>query len=300
MRHRLLIPAVLATTLAVVMLVFIGVLSLRHTPDTTAVPSSSPSASASTAPSASPTPTSSATTPTTPGATASTAGPSPGRTTPTGPPAVPRSLLGKDVEVIPTSQPVVALTFDAGSNVDGLPAILQALAGQKIRATFFLTGSFATRHPSAVRSIVAAGHRLGNHSATHPYFTQKTDAQIRTELTEGQRLILAAGGTDTRPLFRFPYGDRNARTIAAVNGAGYGAVRWTVDTLGWKGTSQGITVQQVIDRTLGAARAGEIVLMHVGSNPDDHTTLDAQALPAIIAGLRARGYHFVTLDALLG
>ena len=58
--------------------------------------------------------------------------------------------------------------------------------------------------------------------------------------------------------------------------------------------------QQVIDRTLGAARAGEIVLMHVGSNPDDHTTLDAQALPAIIAGLRARGYHFVTLDALLG
>lgn len=49
-----------------------------------------------------------------------------------------------------------------------------------------------------------------------------------------------------------------------------------------------------------AARSGEIVLMHVGSNPDDHTTFDAVALPAVISELRAEGYSFVTLDALTG
>jgi peptidoglycan/xylan/chitin deacetylase (PgdA/CDA1 family) len=49
-----------------------------------------------------------------------------------------------------------------------------------------------------------------------------------------------------------------------------------------------------------AARPGEIVLMHVGSNPDDHTTYDADALPQVISGLRAEGYLFVTLDALTG
>ena len=51
---------------------------------------------------------------------------------------------------------------------------------------------------------------------------------------------------------------------------------------------------------LAALRPGEIVLMHVGSNPDDHTTFHADALPQVISGLRARGYSFVTLDALNG
>ena len=51
-------------------------------------------------------------------------------------------------------------------------------------------------------------------------------------------------------------------------------------------------------RVLGALRPGEIVLMHVGSNPDDHSTLDADALPQLLSQLKARDYSFVTLDAL--
>jgi peptidoglycan/xylan/chitin deacetylase (PgdA/CDA1 family) len=90
----------------------------------------------------------------------------------------------------------------------------------------------------------------------------------------------------------------NSRVLGDVNGLGYAAVRWTVDSLGWEGTSGGQTVQAVVNRVLAAAQPGEIVLMHLGSNPDDGTTLDAAALPAIIDGLRARGYSFVTLQAL--
>jgi peptidoglycan/xylan/chitin deacetylase (PgdA/CDA1 family) len=55
----------------------------------------------------------------------------------------------------------------------------------------------------------------------------------------------------------------------------------------------------VTERVLAAAQPGEIVLMHVGSHPEDRSTLDADALPGIIAGLRQRGYTFITLDALL-
>jgi peptidoglycan/xylan/chitin deacetylase (PgdA/CDA1 family) len=51
---------------------------------------------------------------------------------------------------------------------------------------------------------------------------------------------------------------------------------------------------------LKAARPGEIVLMHVGAHPKDHSTLDADALPQVISGLRAKGYGFVTLEAVLG
>lgn len=213
---------------------------------------------------------------------------------------MPASLRGEDVEWIPTTASVVALTFDAGANADGLPAILTTLDTQGISATFFITGTFAAQYPDAIQAIVARGHRLGNHTATHPHLPALPDAAIVNQLTQAESQILAAGGTDPRPLFRFPYGDRNDHTIAVVNGAGYVAVRWTVDTLGWKGTTLGgITAQIVVDRTVAAARPGEIVLMHVGSNPDDHTTLDADALPAVIARLRELGYAFVTLDALL-
>jgi hypothetical protein len=105
-------------------------------------------------------------------------------------------------------------------------------------------------------------------------------------------------GADPWPWFRFPYGDYNAHAISVVNSTGFVPVGWTVDTLGWEGTSGGITAQTVLSRVLGSLRPGEIVLMHCGSNPDDHSTLDAAALPSVIQALQARGYSFVTLDAL--
>ena len=210
----------------------------------------------------------------------------------------PKWLLGHDWERIPTKKHVVALTFDAGSNAAGLPSIRHTLSARKVPATFFLTGWWARAYPMRARAL-AAGYRIGNHSMTHPHFTDLTNRQIRSQLTRAATAIRTTCGVSPRPLFRFPYGDRNKRTIAAVNDAGYVAVRWTVDTLGWEGTRAGITVRSVVRRVLDNLQPGEIVLMHVGANPDDHSTLDADALPQVISKLRARGYTFVTLNALL-
>ncbi|MBT2538361.1 polysaccharide deacetylase family protein [Arthrobacter sp. ISL-69] len=216
------------------------------------------------------------------------------------PPAAPfpAGLAGTDVEVVPGAGRSVALTFDAGGNAAGLPAILDTLAGAGIRGTFFLTGSWATANPAGVAAIVAGGHRVGNHSQTHPSFTGLSDSGIGDQLLGAEQAIQAAGA-DPRPLFRFPFGARDARTIAAVNNLGYVPVRWSVDTLGWKGTSGGVTAQQAADRALSALQPGEIVLMHIGSNPDDGSTLDADALPQMIDRMRQAGYGFITLDGLL-
>lgn len=214
------------------------------------------------------------------------------------PPAFPDALRNQDLTVIPGTGRVVALTFDAGANAAGLPKILATLSAKQVAATFFLTGNWAEANPAGVGQIVGAGHRVANHSMTHPGFTGLSDGQIGQQIRGAEQVILAAGG-DPRPLFRFPYGERDPRTIAAVNNLGYVAVRWTVDTLGWKGTSGGITAQAVADRTLAALQPGEIVLMHLGSNPDDGTILDADALPVLIDRVRAAGYGFVTLDALV-
>jgi peptidoglycan/xylan/chitin deacetylase (PgdA/CDA1 family) len=212
---------------------------------------------------------------------------------------VPAALLGTDWERIPTDGRVVALTFDGGSSDSAVTSILSTLAREHVSATFFVTGDFARRYPGQVAAITSAGHRVGNHSDSHEHYPALTDAEIAGDLADAEAAIVAAGAR-AAPWFRFPYGRRTSADIRAVNAAGYVPVRWTVDTLGWKGTSGGQTTATVVQRTLGAAQPGEIVLMHVGANPDDGTTLDADALPEVIAGLRAAGYGFVTVDQLRG
>ena len=207
-------------------------------------------------------------------------------------------LAGKDWSYIPTSQHVVALTFDAGANADAVPSILGTLERTHVAATFFLTGNFVRDFPASARAIAEAGYRIGDHTITHPHLTQKSDAAVQQEVLGAARQITAVTGKNPAPLFRFPYGDADGRVISIANSLGYVPVRWTVDTLGWKGASGHITPEIVTSRVLGALRPGEIVLMHVGSNPDDHSTLDADALPQLLSQLKARDYSFVTLDAL--
>lgn len=259
---------------------------------------SSPSAGVSTA-QTSPSATTTAPPAPTGSSTPGTAPPPPATTSATSTPGTPGSLRGRDVTVLPTTRHVVALTFDAGGDAAGLQSILRTLAAENVRATFFLTGRWVAANPGGVSAVIAGGHRIGNHSVSHPHVTALSTAQITAEVLGAQSTIRSAGA-DPRPLFRFPFGDRDARTIAAVNALGYVAVSWTVDTLGWEGTAGGMSAQRVADRALAGLRPGEIVLMHVGANPDDGTTFDADALPAVIHRMRAAGYGFVTLDALLG
>jgi peptidoglycan/xylan/chitin deacetylase (PgdA/CDA1 family) len=125
--------------------------------------------------------------------------------------------------------------------------------------------------------------------------TGLTDAEIRKEVRRAGWWIRAATGHDPKPLFRFPYGDRNARTIHAVNAMGYTSVGWSVDTWGWMGPPEGQSKQTVLHRVSKMLTPGDIVLLHVGANRDG-STLDADALPAILELLKRRGYRTVTLD----
>jgi peptidoglycan/xylan/chitin deacetylase (PgdA/CDA1 family) len=199
--------------------------------------------------------------------------------------------------VLPTTRKVVALTFDAGASNDGVASILATLDRAGVPGTFFLTGDFVDDFPSSARAM--ARYPVGNHTYHHPDLTTLSDSAIRTEVRSAQARIRAVTGQDPRPYFRFPFGAVDSRTIRVVNGSCYVPFRWTVDTLGWKGTTEGQSVDTVVSRVLKAARPGEIVLMHVGAHPKDHSTLDADALPQVISGLRAKGYGFVTLEAVL-
>lgn len=257
------------------------------TPAETPTPSVSPIAPATSTPPAGATPVA-----TPPSATSAP-------TAPTAHAALVKAWAGHDIEAFDTGRKVVALTFDGGASGDAVESILATLKADGVPATFFVTGDFARAYPHLVTAIAAAGHPVGNHSDSHPYFTQTTNEEIRAELAAAESAISALTGATTAPLFRFPFGDREDLDIRVVNAAGYIPVRWTVDTLGWKGTSEGVTTALIRQRILDRLRPGQIVLMHVGAHPDDHSTLDADALPSVIEDLRDRGYSFTTVPDLL-
>ena len=211
--------------------------------------------------------------------------------------ALPSSLLGSEWYRIPTSDRVVALTFDCGANADGAQKILDTLAQKNAPATFFMCGNFVQSFWN-VASAIAQRYPVGNHTMTHPDLRTLSDADVVNEILAGERTIRQLG-VDAHPLFRFPYGGSDARTIGIANAYGYGGIRWTVDTLGWEGTSGGQSVATVTSRVLGSLQPGEIVLMHVGSNPDDRSTLDADALAGVIDAIRAQGYTLTTLTDYL-
>jgi peptidoglycan/xylan/chitin deacetylase (PgdA/CDA1 family) len=230
-----------------------------------------------------------------------TTGSTPSASEPTGPTTVqrlPDSLKGTEWERLPTARRVVALTFDACGNEAGAASILATLAAKRAPATFFLCGRWVEEYPDTARRI-AAHYPVGNHTFSHPHLTQLSNAAVRGEVRNGARAIHTATAVDPRPLFRFPYGDRDERTIALVNELGYGSIRWTVDTLGWKGVEGGQSATSVAERVIAALQPGEIVLMHVGG-ANDGSTLDADALARVIHAIRARGYGLTNVYAYAG
>lgn len=198
------------------------------------------------------------------------------------------------VRRLDTSRKVVALTFDAGSDVGYTAQILDTLKANNVKASFGMTGRWAEEHPVLVRRMVAEGHTLINHTYSHPSFTGYStgtspisySARAR-ELNSTEAAVQRITGASTRPYFRPPYGDYDQSVLVDVYTRGYRYdVMWSVDSLGW----QGLTKQQILQRSLDGLEPGAIYLYHVGSQSQD-----GPALQSIISALRERGYGFVTV-----
>jgi peptidoglycan/xylan/chitin deacetylase (PgdA/CDA1 family) len=209
--------------------------------------------------------------------------------------ALPPAIIAGELVRLQTKQHVVALTFDGGGNADAAKQVLAVLKREHVTGTFFLTGNFVKTYPLLSRAI-GRRYPVANHTVDHLDLRRLSTAAATREITQAESMIRRATGRDPRPLFRFPYGARDARTLGLVHRLGYASVRWTVDTWGWMGlTSQSVAGAQ--RRVLDHLVPGEIVLMHLGSSRD-RSTIDSRALPGVIRAVRARGYRFVTLQGI--
>jgi len=189
------------------------------------------------------------------------------------------------------SAPVVALTFDDATSVASLQSIFNTLSNEGAPATFFPTAQNMSAAPGLWQAIVAAGHPIGSHSFSHPQLTTLGDDAIRREINQSTSVITSVSGQAPINMLRPPYGAYNGRVAAIAGESGYGILAlWDVDPRDWSG----ISAVEIVNRTVPVARNGSIILLHAGPNNT------ASALPQIIAGLRSRGFGFVTLPQLLG
>ena len=202
-------------------------------------------------------------------------------------------FFGTLIHRVDTTEPIIALTFDDGPTPHKTEQILQLLAAEQISATFFLTGKDIESHPDLLQKILAAGHQVGNHSYSHQRMLFKTPSFIAREIEKTDALLKAAGAPE--PIyFRPPYGKKLFMLPRYLETHQRVAITWDVAPENFPQLTENPTL--LAEYTLSQAKSGSIILLHVMY---DSRATTMQAVPAIIRGLKAKGYRFVTVSELV-
>src|SRR5712692_7154208 len=200
-----------------------------------------------------------------------------------------------------TPDRLVVLTFDDGPDARYTARILDILKARHVPATFFVVGVRAEQHPELLARMYVEGHEIGNHTYSHANVAHTWPQRTALELNATQRIIQRATGVSTT-LFRPPYhADSEPQTpeelepIARAQRLGYITVATRIDARDWV---VGVTADRILTEVLAELQdGGRIILMHDGGGERSATVA---ALPQIIDALRARGYRFVGVSALMG
>ena len=115
-----------------------------------------------------------------------------------------------------TGEKAIALTFDDGPDPEWTPRVLDALGRLGMRATFFLVGERAARHPELVARIAAEGHEVGSHSWDHPSLPELAPAAVAEQIARTRAALGAADARPPAPALRAP----EPRHLAAGAGGG--------------------------------------------------------------------------------
>jgi peptidoglycan/xylan/chitin deacetylase (PgdA/CDA1 family) len=202
--------------------------------------------------------------------------------------------LGTLTRVI-THAPVVALTFDDGPHPEYTPRLLDVLERYGARATFFMVGAQAARHPEIVARAAAAGHTIGNHTWDHPAMTVISSAERREQLRRCREILGAYGSR----LFRPPFGFQNRASRFDALRTGYDVVGWSFSAYDWL-ERDGPWMADFIGKRLAP---GKIVILHDRLHTAERPELaDRSAMITAVALLLQRhsgSYRFVTVPELM-
>lgn len=196
-------------------------------------------------------------------------------------------------------QPWLALTFDDGPHPVETPAILGILAERGHQATFFVIGTKAAAHPALVRTIVAAGHTVANHTLYHAPWTALLPAgPLARQIVAASTQIVQAGAPPTRWM-RAPVGLISPPVARAAQIGRVELVHWTVTA---RDGVADVSALRCLQRLKRGVRPGAILVLHDGvvspSPVDGPRSVARQVLPALLDELDRHGLVSVSLDQL--
>ena len=191
-------------------------------------------------------------------------------------------------ESLPLKDHEVVLTFDDGPLPPYTDRILDLLAAECVKATFFMVGKMVQAYPNAVRRVYSEGHTIANHSMTHPFTFHKMSVDQASNEIEGAFSALRTALGDPKavaPFFRFPGLLRQTSVEQYL--AAHKYMAWSVDLAAddWTHINNKEVARRAISRL--EARGKGILLLH------DIQPATALAMPEILRELKARGFKIV-------
>ncbi len=182
---------------------------------------------------------------------------------------------------------VVHLTFDDGPVAGVTDAVLDLLAARGHRATFFCVGANLERQPELARRALAEGHRLANHTLTHPDGWRTPTAAYLTEVAETDARLTALGARGRR--FRPPYGRLTPAQWWALRHS-HRLTWW--HSLAWDWDAR-LSPEQCLRRVLRGLGPGRTTVLHDSARAAPRML---PLLPALLNELDRRGWRSVPLD----
>lgn len=197
---------------------------------------------------------------------------------------------GPVVTTFRTAEPEVWLTIDDGPSPAHTARMLDVLDRFDARATFFVIGSHAEKHPHLMTEILARGHSVANHTLSHQHSTFWCAGPVRiAREIDGCAELLRP--TETRPnvVFRAPVGMKSPFLHAALRARGLLLIGWTV-----RGLDTVLRdAEKVVGRIERGVKHGAIIVLHEGQQIDRDPEFSLRCLELTVQRLSARGYRFV-------
>lgn len=184
----------------------------------------------------------------------------------------------------------LALTFDATWGKDELGRITEILAQHDVKATFFVGGTFLSLHGEQIKRLAAAGHEIGTLGQKIVDLSSLTEQEVTSNLLAAQSTLSRNLGGPAR-WFRPPQGPATPEVVRGARAAGLVTVTHSLDSE----DDEGLRSEEITRRILRRARRGDVILL----SASDWSKETAKALPAIIEGLKKRGFKLVTVSDLV-
>lgn len=183
----------------------------------------------------------------------------------------------------------IALTFNISWGEEKVFDILKQLKEHNVQATFFVSGEWAERHPDILAKIKEGNHELGMLGYRYKSYLEQEISKVKKDMLYAKEIFKKLG-YEKITLMRAPNGHINKEIIKLAEGLGLKVVHWKVEANDWENPG----TQKIIDTVMSETSNGDVILLHAS----DSVKQTAEALDAILPGLKEKGFKFVTITEL--